>query len=266
MPMVAEKEGKRQTRKEDAVLTTTLNVVFNGTMVMEFGEEEITVIAPYIDDKLHRYEINHADFRGNKEVRIAIPGSPKRPAMWGRIMDPNQVLIVDQSNIGGMPHRGNNDAVIKLPYPERIYPLRLLDMKFDHPSGNGRYAGALVFVYPAAVEGAIQVSGVSCTVRNPIANYSELYVLASITPHTDDPDDHHSRMSWAAVKNLIHNTWEWESGSDGSPQPKRVPGMDCDVDAKEYPIQDPGDLTILGGGNCKVPIAIVTYDPLPPKK
>jgi hypothetical protein len=260
MPSVTEKNDKIETREETLAITTTLNIVFNGTMVMGFGEDEIVVIAPQIDDDGHRFEINRTDIKRNLQVKIVIPGNPGPPTDYGRIIDPRQVLMLDKNQAGGMPVAGQNDATIRLPYPERIYPLRLLDMKFDDVSGNGRYAGALVFVYPAAVEGGIKVTGVNCAVRSPMANYSELYILASITPQIPDPGNHHSRMSWAAVANLIHSAWSWASGDDTQPQPKRVSGMDCDVDAKDYPIPDRSvQLVPFGGGNCKSPIAIVTY-------
>jgi len=248
-----------KTPQTNRVSTTTLNVVFNGTMVMGFEEDGITVIAPEIVDHLHLYLINGVDFRG-KKLKIAISGNPGRPKSWAQIVNPSQVLILNQKDTKGMPVAGRKDATITLPYPDHILPLRLLDMTFDNAAG-GQWAGALVFVYATAIQGSVAVMGTSCTVRNPIANYSELHVLASVRPHSIDPGDCHSRMSWEAIAKLINKDWQWKSGKELDPQPKRVPGMDHDVDDPDYSIPANDRSQILGGGNCKVPIVVVTHQP-----
>jgi hypothetical protein len=258
--------GPDKTQQTNQASTTTLNVVFNGAMIMGFGDNEITVIAPEIVDDLHYYKINDVDFRGT-QLKVAISGSPGRPTTWDDIIDRSRVLILNRKDTKGMPVAGPKDATITLPYPNYIYPLRSLEMRFDNAAGNGRWAGALVFVYTAAVDRSIVVTGTStnCTVQHPIANYSDIHVLASLRPKSPDCGDQHSVQSWKAIATLIHKDWQWKSGKELNPQPRRVPGMDHDVDDPTYYFPgsaqhstDPVAGCKLGGGNCKVQIVVVT--------
>jgi hypothetical protein len=258
MPVNIEIErGKVQSQQTRMMSTTTLNVVFNGTMVMGFGEDGITVIAPEIADHHHLYTINQVNFQG-ADVPVSISGKRQPPASWDRIIDGRIVMMFNQSDTQGMPKPGPKDALIQLPYPDYIHPLRLLDMTFDDPVRNGRWAGALVFVYSAVIESSVVVGGLTCKPRDPILNYSELYVLASLPPFHPDPGDDHSKKSWDAVAKLIHKKWKWQSGKEVDPQPKRVPGMDRDID-QPFGLPTVHDPHTDGGGNCKVPIVAVMY-------
>jgi hypothetical protein len=252
-----EKNGGAQGRQSTTALTTTLNIIFNGTMVFGFDKGKVKVIAPNIPHQGHIYKINEEEFPG-KHLDISMTGDPGEQTDWNTIVDRGRVMVFHQSETGGMPKAGNKDATITLPYPNHILPLRSLNMEFDPPAGNGTWAGAVVFVYTGVTQGSIVIAGSNCTVRNPMQNYSELYVLASLPPHhKDDPDDSHSIMSWDAIANLIHKGWQWKKGKEVDPQLKRMPGMDRDIDELPFPIQRPGKEG--GGPSCKVPIVVVTY-------
>ena len=258
---VTEKEGGKESNQTHAeAATTTLNIVFNGTMVMGFHEDRVEVIAPLIPDNRHLYLMNQVNFQG-AEVPISINGKRPAPASWSQLFEDDRVVMrFDRSQTGSMPApKPKQDALIVLPYPDKIYPLRLLDMTFDNKAGNGRWAGALVFAYSGVVASSVVVGKLQCQPRNAVSGYSELYVLASIPPHEDDPDEHHSRMSWVCAAKLLNKNWEWGSATEVD---LRAPGMDRDVDKPDLsPKNLSGPLKTLGGGNCKVPLAVVTFKP-----
>jgi hypothetical protein len=274
MSTVAEGVYQNHKNTKEQLVTTTLNVVFNGTMVMGFGPEKVTVIVPFIeppphdprqpDHPEHRYEINHKKFEG-KPVSISMSPSHAAPPNWKDIFEPGLVMKLDAGPAQPMPERrsGKSDAIITLPYPDHIQPLRFLDMEFTPRLEQKRFAGALVFSYDNVLANSIVISLPGCVPRSTVGNFSELYVFASIPPG-DDLGDEHSKRSWRAVNEIIHSNLDWAQGKEDNPQAKRVAGMDMDVDDKERVesvaaqlVED--EVHLHGGGNCKVPIAIVTY-------
>jgi hypothetical protein len=237
------------------------SVVINGAVAVAFRQSDIYVFAPELPDPTHPgtydhyYRLDCTDWQGTRNILNGPqPNAIKRlPRDYGLL--PNHNIIVDCDQYGFNRHNTQH-AGISLPFPDQIYPMRLLNLKFASSYGSIPYSkspGALVFEY-MTVTGTPTISGSSW----PGPGTGNKWMLdISVGPHSaTDPGLVHAKRAWAAVAKFFPDLdWTLQKGRKSSPGAPPTPDGITDFDIESVAC------THASAANCKLSLSLVLHMP-----